>query len=93
MQIRHSGVGDIAISGMSKYRLIVKVCYDFGWDERFSQFYNGLKELGIISNSDNTVVNLESNEQIDSVNELSKKNRIQVRLLLAQNDNNQNNEE
>ena len=85
-------VGGTTITGMSKYRLIVKVCYDFGWDNRFSKFYNGLKELGITSNADDTIINLESNEQIDRVNELSKKNRIQVRLLLAQEDNNQNKE-
>lgn len=71
---------------MGKYRLIVKVCYDFGWDDRFLKFYNGLKALGVVCDSDNTIINLESAEQMEKVNELSKTNGIQVRLLLSQDD-------
>ena len=71
---------------MGKYRIIVKVCYGLGWDDRFLRFYNGLKALGVICDSDDAIINLESEEQMGKVNELSKTNGIQVRLLLVQDD-------
>ena len=74
---------------MGKYNLSVKVCYDLGWEKRFSEFYNELKDFGITCNSDDTI-SFESNEQLEKVNELIRKHRIQIRLYLVQENNNKN---